>query len=293
MTGRKIIFVVNPNAGRRNSTNIIDIINREFPAAIEHEVVIWKDAGHFRDILSRICSGGYTDAVAVGGDGTVNQVAASIVGTDIALGIVPAGSGNGLARSLGVSMEIDESLRQIVTGKTMLIDSGTVNGKPFFCTSGVGFDSHIGNLFAASVKRGLRSYISITTRELLRYRAKTYLLKFNGTEIRRKAFLITVANAGQYGNDFYIAPQASMADGLFHVVVLKPFNVITIAPLLRRILTRKAFLSSSIETYTTDHLIIERESADYVHFDGEPATEPQRVEFRMNRSSLKAIVGTT
>ena len=182
-------------------------------------------------------------------------------------------------------------IKQIVEGRSVTIDTGTVNGIPFFCTSGVGFDAHIGNLFASSVKRGLQSYIKIITRELFMYRAKTYTLRFNNTEIRKKAFLITVANAGQYGNDFYIAPQANIQDGLFHVVILKPFNVLKVAGLLHRILGRKAFLNSSIETFTTSKIEIERDAPDTIHFDGEPANAEKKVVFEIKPSSLTVIVG--
>jgi diacylglycerol kinase (ATP) len=288
---RKVLFIVNPNAGRRISGEIVEIIREEFPQNIYFQVVIWKDKEHFAEIITLLKSGEYTDAVAVGGDGTVNHVAKAILYSNLTLGIVPIGSGNGLARSLGLSMEIRKVIRQIAEGRTVSIDTGAVNRIPFFCTSGVGFDAHIGGKFAASIKRGLQSYVKITMREILRYRAKEYTLKFNGKTLRKKAFLITVANAGQYGNDFYIAPQADMQDGLFHVVILKPFNVFKVLGLLRRIMGRKAFLAQSIETYTTDRLIIERNERDCIHFDGEPAMEGKELIYENIRGSLKVIVG--
>jgi diacylglycerol kinase family enzyme len=188
-------------------------------------------------------------------------------------------------------MKVEEAIKQIANGIKTKIDHGTVNGIPFFCTSGIGFDAHIGNLFATSTKRGLQSYVKITISELFRYRAKEYTLKFNGESIKRKAFLITVANAGQYGNDFYIAPLASMQDGLFHVVVLKPFNAFHLPGLLSKILRKKANLSSRVETYITNKLIIEREGADTIHFDGDPAVEGKEVVFENKPCSLNVIVG--
>lgn len=288
---RKILFIVNPNAGKKVSGQIIDTIRREFPENLYYQIAIWKDKDHFEEITEQLKTQGYTDAVAVGGDGTVNHVAKTILGTGIALGIVPIGSGNGLARSLGLSMNIETVIGQIAAGKTALIDSGAVNGRPFFCTSGVGFDAHIGNLFASSVKRGLQSYIRITVSELFRYRAKTYTLRFNGTEIRRKAFLITVANAGQYGNDFYIAPLADMQDGQFHVVILRPFNPLHLPVMMTKILTRRAHLSTRIETFVTNRLSISRDGADTIHYDGEPAMESLQLNYEMHPASLKVLVG--
>lgn len=285
------MFIVNPNAGKRISEEIIETIREEFPENIYFHIVIWKDRHHFDEITALLKSEGYTDAVAVGGDGTVNHVAKTILNSGITLGIVPIGSGNGLARSLGLSMKIDEVIKQIAEGKTNTIDSGNVNGIPFFCTSGIGFDAHIGNLFATSVKRGLKSYVKITIRELFRYRAKNYTLELNGQAIRRKAFLITVANAGQYGNDFYIAPQADMQDGQFHVVILKPFNVFQVIGLMMRILSKKAHLSKRIETYVTNKVRITRETKDTIHFDGEPAFESEEIVFENKPRSLQVITG--
>ncbi|MEO6303362.1 MAG: YegS/Rv2252/BmrU family lipid kinase [Bacteroidia bacterium] len=288
---RKLLFIVNPNAGKKISGRLIDTIKKEFPQNIYYQIVIWKDRDHFKEVLDILHSQEYTDAIAVGGDGTVNAVAKSIVGTNITLGIVPAGSGNGLARSLGLSMNVEEAIKQIAKGDKTKVDHGTVNGIPFFCTSGIGFDAHIGNLFATSTKRGLQSYVKITLREIFRYRAKEYTLSFNGQTIKRKAFLITVANAGQYGNDFYIAPQANMQDGLFHVVVVKPFNAFVAPGLLTKVLKRKANTSHYIETFVTDKITVSRSEKGAIHFDGEPEMEEKDVVFEIKPNSLNAIIG--
>ncbi|MDX2173987.1 MAG: YegS/Rv2252/BmrU family lipid kinase [Bacteroidota bacterium] len=288
---RKLLFIVNPNAGKKISDYLIDTIRKEFPQNVYYQIVVWKDKNHFKEVLDILHSQDYTDVIAVGGDGTVNQVAKSVMGTNITLGIVPAGSGNGLARSLGLSMKVEEVIKQIYNGKTVSIDNGAVNGIPFFCTSGVGFDAHIGNLFATSTKRGLQSYIKITFRELFKYRAKNYTLKFNDQELKRKAFLITVANAGQYGNDFYIAPEANMQDGKFHIAILKPFKPLSVFGLLAKIMKNKANLSKHIETYTTSKITIIRDDKDTVHFDGEPAIENAEVTYECKPRTLKVIVG--
>jgi len=289
---RKLLFIVNPNAGKKISDKLIDMIRKEFPQNIYYQIVVWKDKEHFQEVLDILRSQDYTDAIAVGGDGTVNQVAKSIIGTNIALGIIPAGSGNGLARTLGLSMKTEEVIKQIAEGKKEFIDYGTVNGIPFFCTSGVGFDAHIGNLFATSKKRGLQSYVKITVRELLRYRSKVYTLRFNNQEIKRKAYLITIANAGQYGNDFYIAPQAKLNDGKFHIVVLKPFNFITAIGIFMKIVKGKANQSKFIETYEADKLQIIRDESAPIHFDGEPDNQGVEVAFECHYKKIKVIVGS-
>jgi YegS/Rv2252/BmrU family lipid kinase len=288
---RKILFIVNPNAGKKISDKIIEAIRLHFPANIYYQIVIWKDKNNFEEIIAVFKDRDYTDVVAVGGDGTVNAVANSLVNTNISLGIVPVGSGNGLARSIGLSMSLEKVIQQIVVGKKTAIDVGYVNNQAFFCTSGVGFDAQIGQLFATAKKRGLSSYIKITLQQLFSYRAKTYILKLNNQDIKRKAFLITVANAGQYGNDFYIAPQAKLNDNLFHVVVLKPFNALSVFGIFFKIISGKAHQSKSIETFATDRLQIIRENEGSIHFDGEPASEGITLNYQLNHRALQVIVG--
>lgn len=290
---RKILFIVNPNAGKKISDKIIDAIRRHFPAEIYYQIVIWKDKNNFEEIVALFKNREYTDVVAVGGDGTVNAVAASLIDTNISLGIVPIGSGNGLARSLGLAMSLEKVIQQIVQGKKTKIDVGYVNNRPFFCTSGVGFDAQIGSLFATAKKRGLSSYVKITLQQLFSYRAKTYSISINGQNIERQAFLITVANAGQYGNDFYIAPEAKLGDGLFHVAILKPFNVLKVFGIFFNIMARKAHKSKSIETYTGADLQITRKLADSIHFDGEPAAEGTELNYMIRHNALQVIIGDT
>lgn len=288
---RKILFIVNPNAGKKISGKLIETIRNEIPSNIFNEIIIWKDKDHFQEIADTLKTGQFTDAIAVGGDGTVNQVAKTIINTNIAFGIVPAGSGNGLARSLGISMKIEEAIKQIAAGNTKLIDTGSVNGIPFFCTSGVGFDAHIGKLFASSVKRGLQSYVKITLREIFAYKPSKYVITIDGNKIEREAFLITVANAGQYGNDFYIAPQAKLNDGVFHLVILKPFVLIKGIGAVIKVLKKKANESLLIETLQGKEIIITRNSPDSIHFDGEPEMQGKDLHYKIYPNSLKVIIG--
>ncbi len=288
---RKLLFIVNPKAGKKLGPTLMPLIEQKLKGKIDYEIAIWQNINEFNAISGKLFSENFTDAVAVGGDGTVNMVAKTILNKGLTLGIIPAGSGNGLARSLGLPMKTELALDKIIEGKTLVIDSGEVNNMPFFCTSGVGFDAHIGNLFAASVKRGLKSYIKIIWKEFSSYKPKTYKLKYNNVEIERTAFLITVGNAGQYGNDFYIAPGAVMNDGLFHVSIVRPFKFYEVFGLISKIMRRKADTSKLIETFACSELSIEREDKDFIHMDGEPALADRKVLFKCWPNSIKAIVG--
>jgi len=289
MMERKLLFILNPKAGKGKALEIASLIKKEIPSTIPFSIEMFTDSDEFETLMAKKHL--FTDLIAVGGDGTINSVAKNLVGTDITLGIIPLGSGNGLARSLGIAMDAKVAIEQIVQGGEAKIDHGMVNGIPFFCTSGIGFDAHIGNLFAQSKKRGLQSYVKISLREILRYKCKNYIIKLNGEELKRKAYLITIANAGQYGNDFYIAPQAKLTDGKFHVVILNPFNFFSAFGIFLKVIMGKANESKHIETYVTNKLTIEREGKDAIHFDGEPEFQGETLEYICHHQQLNVIVG--
>lgn len=168
-----------------------------------------------------------------------------------------------------------------------------LNGHFFVCTSGVGFDAHIGNLFANLQERGLKSYIRLVRKELFSYKPQHYSVIANGKEIHKEAFFVTIANAGQFGNNFYMAPGAKVNDGLFNVVIVKPFKFIPGLFMLMKILRRKAHTSRFIETFACNELVIKREGEGSVHFDGEPHILGAELKYTLKPKSLKAIVGDT
>jgi diacylglycerol kinase (ATP) len=288
---RKFLVVVNPRSGRNRSAEVIRLVSKTL-AGWPHVLLRWENEDDFAAVRKEISEGAFTDIVVAGGDGTVNRLAAEITGTTVTLGILPTGSGNGLARSLGISMRLEEAMQQILGGRYQLIDSGSVNGHPFFCTSGVGFDAHIGYLFANAQQRGLRNYVKLVAANLMKYKPLEYDIAIDGSLIRRHAFLITVANAGQYGNNFYIAPGASLQDGLFHLAILRPFRFYNMVGLLRKFITRKAHLSAHVETLTGRKIVITRNGKGPVHCDGEPLSEGPVLAYEMRPASLRVIAGT-
>jgi YegS/Rv2252/BmrU family lipid kinase len=288
---RKLLFIINPRSGKKRSGHIIDVIKNKMPSSLSYEIQTWNNLEEFKLVEEKLQSGNYTDAIAVGGDGSVNLTGRTILNTGITLGIIPAGSGNGLARTLGYSMKTEKALQQIIEGKTEVIDSGSVNGIPFFCTSGIGFDAHIGNLFANLPKRGLKAYIKIILKEFFSYKPRKYHLNINGEVLEETAFLITIANAGQYGNDFYIAPRASLTDGLFHVVILKAPNLFSSFGFALKALRRRTEKSKMVKTLVCRELTVIREHDECVHFDGEPDLMGKELHYKMHPHSLKVIVG--
>jgi YegS/Rv2252/BmrU family lipid kinase len=288
---RKLLFIVNPRSGKRNSGKIIDIINKTLAGKINYEIGLWTNIDEFNVLAQKLKNENFSEAIAVGGDGSVNLVGKTILKSDIILGIIPTGSGNGLARSLGLQIDTEKALLQILEGKTTLIDSGEVNGEAFFCTSGVGFDAHIGNLFANLTKRGLKTYIKLIFKEFFGYKPEQYSVVANGIELNKTAFFITVANAGQFGNNFYMAPGAKVNDGLFNVVIVKPFRLLPGLFMLLKILRRKAHTSRFIETLACNKLTIRRKTKGSVHFDGEPLIMDTELTYTLKPKSLKVIIG--
>ncbi len=287
----RYLFIVNPNSGKRNSETIIHIIEKTIGASVDFEIALWKNIEEFRQIEIKLSSGNFTHAIAVGGDGSVNLVAKSILNSTVKLGIIPTGSGNGLARSLGIEMDTEKALQQLLQNKTATIDVGAVNDTYFFCTSGVGFDAHIGKLFANLKTRGLKTYIKLVIKEYLSYKPEEYTLQINGDKIKRIAFFITIANAGQFGNNFYIAPKAKLNDGLFHVVIAKPFSAFLVLGTLIKILLRKAHQSSYFETILCDELTITRFNKGAIHYDGEPDEKGEELKYKIKKKALTVVIG--
>jgi diacylglycerol kinase (ATP) len=290
ITGRKkIAYIVNPNAGVANQKELISLIKLHSPASMEYEIIYWEYPEQGKEITERIKSEHFTVAVAVGGDGTVNEISKALIGTDIPLAIIPIGSGNGLARHLKIPLNIKDAIRLIAGGSEISIDSCFINDRAFFCTSGIGFDAHIGKLFAEATHRGFSTYVKITLSQLFSYRPSTYSLTINKEKIMRKAFLITFANASQYGNDAFIAPHASVGDGLIDICILKPFNFWDLPFLIWKMFHRKIDKSHFMETIRASEVDVEREAKGPTHFDGEPGEMGSKLRIRILPASLRVI----
>ena len=234
---QKIIFIANKNSLARHKLSIEEPIARLLDTNIfSIEIQYTEYHGHAALLSKLAIDDGANIIVAVGGDGTVNEVAGPIIGTGVTFGVVPMGSGNGLARHLNISRNIEKSLTLISAQKTTLIDTCSVNNKRFVSIAGVGFDAHVAKLFAKSARRGFLGYSRIVANEFLKYKSKNYHLKFdNGEEIFQRALFIAFANSNQFGYNTTIAPEASLVDGLMDICIVdkpKIYNLPSIANLL-------------------------------------------------------------
>ena len=290
---KKIVTViVNPISGTKDKESIKRIITETLDAErFTVNVVTTLYAGHGAEIAV-LEKEKHTDVVvAVGGDGTVNEIARALAGSDTAMAIIPCGSGNGLARHLHIPLDVKKAIDIINKDKVESIDYGAINDHPFFCTCGIGFDALVTMDFSKRGTRGLMTYIDTTLRDYLRYKPETYTLVTDEEGKQKyKAFLVAAANASQYGNNAYIAPKATMQDGLLDIVVMLPFKRIDVPVLTYRLFNRKIEGSQYFKCFRTKHLTIHRAHSGYAHFDGEPLETGRDIDIRVFPGQLKVVV---
>lgn len=292
MDKRRIVFVINPTSGTTNKDVMPQLIYKYIDSdSNDVSTVFTEYAGHASEIASKCVNEGVDVVVAVGGDGTVNEVARALVESDTALGIVPCGSGNGLARHLMLPMNVKGALEIINNGLVHSLDYGIIDGHPFFCTCGMGFDAFISKKFASAGKRGPLTYIENVLKEGLKYEPETYELTLDGNETERyKAFLISVANASQYGNDAYIAPQASMSDGFLDVVIMEPFDILEAPQVGIDLMNKTLNKSSKIKCFKAKDIRIRRKEEGAIHYDGDPIDAGKDIHIQLRPHAIKMIV---
>ena len=294
MTGkRKILAVINPISGTSNKEFMPETIARCIdPDKFDVVVRFTQHASHATLLTEEAIKEGFYGVIAVGGDGTINEVAAALRDSSTALGIIPCGSGNGLARHLGIPMNVEKALEIINLDNIESLDYCTANDRPFFCTCGVGFDAHVSQKFAEAKKRGPLSYIQKTLVEYLKYRCKTYSIEMNDRVVTEKAFVIACGNASQYGNNAFITPRASMHDGLIDVTVIHPFTPLDTAVLGVLLFTRHIDQDTNINTFRTSELTIHRPKPDVMHIDGEPIMMDADIHIKCHKAGIKIFLPT-
>lgn len=291
MSKKKIWFIVNPISGGSSKREIINAIDELIPSdKYEWTICPTRYAGHAAVLSTMAAENGIDIVVAIGGDGTVNEVARSLVHTDTVMGIVPCGSGNGLARHLQIPMDYRDALKMISIGKNITIDYGIINNRPFFCTCGMGYDAMVSYKFSSSSKRGLKTYIENTLIGLAKYKPEGYTIIDKNGHREYKAFCIALSNASQYGNNAYIAPEASMADGLMDVTIVEPFPLREAAMMAYMLFDGKFKDGAKhIKTFRTNHLTILRKHPGIIHCDGDPIKAKNEINVKIVPAGLKII----
>jgi diacylglycerol kinase (ATP) len=287
----KIRFIFNPRSGHNARNPYLLERAREFIAErrLDADVVSTERPKHGTELAAQAVEDGCGLVVAIGGDGTMNEVATALVGTPAALGLIPCGSGNGLGRHLGIPGPGKGAFRTLVEGEPRTIDTGLANGIPFFNTMGVGFDAEISHRFNRLSNRGLGSYFSTTFGAFFGFRPTRYVIHNSTSRVETPAFIISVANSDQYGNDCFIAPGAKIDDGRLDVTVLKTVDLFNALPLAVRLFTKSIDGSKSVRRLRGSHFVIERPSAGLLHTDGETHETGRLVDISVRPQSLRVM----
>jgi diacylglycerol kinase (ATP) len=290
---KKIIFIVNPKAGiTPKSKVVIELLAGNIFSASRFitEVVFTERAGHATELAKDAVGRGFDIVVASGGDGTINEVACAMTDTGVPMGILPAGSGNGLARCLGISMSYALALRTIIRGKTKKMDIATVNGMLYTSIAGVGFDAFVAQKFAGSYIRGMISYMRIVLKEFPRYKPVTYQLTIDGVRMDKEALMIVFANSNQFGFNTRIAPDARVDDGLIDVCVIKKMPVSQLLNVGFHLLKGTPVKTGYAEYFKGTAITLENSSELIMNIDGEPKIVSTPVNIGIKPLALTVIV---
>lgn len=288
---RKIIILINPVSGIGRKGIIGDKINELIDMdRFDHEIIYTKYKGHAVEISKQAANEKVDAVIAVGGDGSINEVVRGIVNSDTALGIIPRGSGNGLARTLKIPFSTSGAMDVINNFNKKSIDTGSVNDHVFINVAGVGFDGLVAEKFAENSQRGFLGYLRIVTLEYTSYVPKKYTLEIDGTHVESDALFVSFANSQQFGYNTVIAPKAALDDGLLDVCIVQKPPLIEIPLLARMMYLKRIDESKYVKTYKAKSIILKREQDIAVNIDGEPVKTVKELLIQVNPSSLKVIV---
>jgi diacylglycerol kinase (ATP) len=288
---RKMVFIVNPKAGTNVQKRIRESVNKYLD---HHKFTygIWftEKAGHAPELVRRAEAEGYNIVVAVGGDGSINEIGSAMIGSRMELGIVPAGSGNGLAMHLGYGRNLDEAVKKLNSATPKTIDCGTLNGRPFINIAGIGFDGLVSHKMRGSNWRGFLPYLMKSVEAGLAYTPRTCTIELDDRIITEKCFAISIANGPMYGYNFTIAPNALLDDGKLEVVILKDAPRWQYFAAVPATLNGKIYDASFVEHFTTKKVRITSDGENYVHLDGEGVTMNGPMDFEVKPRVLQVLI---
>jgi YegS/Rv2252/BmrU family lipid kinase len=290
---KHLIFVVNPKSGVERNKKIQSAIDTYLDASeYSYEIQYTQYAGHGTELARNAAASEAFAVVAVGGDGSVNDIIKGLLGTNTLLGIIPKGSGNGLARTLGIPLDLAKAIQTINRCMVEAIDIGFANGKVFASNAGVGFDALVCKKFSQSNRRGLMVYTWLITKHMWLYRNWTWSLSIDGKKYEETAFFISVANGRQFGYNFKIAEDASWTDGLLDVVIIRKFPKILGAVLGFRMLSGTLLKSKYVRRIRAKHIVINNPQLKWMQTDGDSVACSDTIEFKIQEKAQRVIVGT-
>ena len=268
---KKLMAIINPFSGSSKKDKVPQLIEDVIDSTkFDVEIALVTRKLRVRDLALQAVQQGYYGVIAVGGDGTVNGAADAVKNSDVALAIVPCGSGNGLARHLEIPMNVRKALEVINSDHVEVCDYCTLNDETFVCTCGMGFDAEIADRYAHRTKRGPLNYVKTAFQVYAHYKPIKCTIEIDGNVIEEDAFVITCANASQYGNNAFIAPHASLQDGLLDVTIIKPFSKLESPIVGGSLFTKTVDKNRHVDTYRARQVKIHSSEPNVYHIDGEP-----------------------
>lgn len=292
MNSRRLLLVINPISGGLNKSGLAEMVKQRINSSLNMDVDVRMTSakGDARRFAEEAVEKKYYGVIVAGGDGTVNEVATALCDSDVALGIIPSGSGNGLARHLEIPVDVNFSLDVILNNNIIACDYATVNGLPFFCTFGVGFDAAVSDRFAKQGKRGKFMYFKSVLEEYVQYHPQVYTISANGKVLTQNAFLVACCNASQYGNNAYIAPTASMTDGLLDIIIIHAGSPLDTAVLGVDLFTGYINRNTLLQSFRAPAAVIYRTQDGPAHIDGDPIELGEIIDVKCRRGGLKIFV---
>lgn len=287
MSHDKCLLIINPISGTSSKRGVAaKCVRRLGKEGIDVEVLYTEAPGDAARYATEAARKGYLGVIAAGGDGTVNEIASSLRGSATALGIIPLGSGNGLARHLGLTTDIHEAIDVIARRNILACDSCEADSHPFFCTFGLGFDAAVSEKFARSRQRGLINYLRSAVEEYIKFQPDEYEIDADGHVFRVKAFIVAACNASQYGNNVFIAPMASIRDGLLDITIIHAGTPLTRARVGVELVTGLIKNNMIIQTLRVKKATIRRNSPGLAHIDGEPINLGHEIDVSCHHGDL-------
>lgn len=291
MNRKHLVFIVNPKSGVEREKAIQRAIDNRLDSDIySYEIQHTEYAKHGTELARNAAANNAFAVVAVGGDGSVNDIVSGLLGTETSLAIIPKGSGNGMARAMQIPLNEEQAIDVINKGNTIKMDIGYANDRPFISNAGVAFDALISRKFAKSTRRGFAMYSWLVTKHMWTYNEWDWDITIDGKHLKEKAFIVCVANGTQFGYNFQIAPDANWTDGLFDLIIINKFPKILSAAIVVRAMTGTLTSSPYVKHYRGKEIVISHPELKLMQTDGDAHQCANKVHFKMAQSAQKVIV---
>jgi YegS/Rv2252/BmrU family lipid kinase len=296
---RSLLYFINPISGTKNKQALVELIHQETTnRKLSYQINHTNKEGDYHYLPDKIKNENISDVIICGGDGTISQITSFLINSNVNIGIIPVGSGNGLAFAAGIKSNFKKALQVVFDGNAKYIDGFFFNNKFGCMLAGLGFDAKVAHDFSEQKKRGLMTYVLLCIKNFFSIKPYSFSIEINQQKFKTEALFVSIANSNQFGNHVTIAPKASLSDGLLDVVVVNKMNkLLTMLSLLRQIsvgkiksdIIDKKSINKGIGYFHCDKIIIENHDNAPLHLDGEPIITENKIEIKIVPNAFKLL----